>query len=255
MLTLRAKLVLGPLQFLALFTALLAATSFACSDSSGGSPGAGADEGAGVGLAGAAGASQGGEAGEGGTAGSGGAAEPIDKAADCTDTFGDALPKGYFRLDGTVLAVVQPKDTQCPLPNNDHVIVEVVSSGQAYRMVVNVQSDRDDADKRVALASWPHALLPPAWSEGVHENVAVDYAADLGVHAADFTPDDLPTLSQRVADALTLGAKVSVYASSSGGSSAHLIHKNKLGEDGAIVVGADGPSPQWLLFRFQTQDF
>jgi hypothetical protein len=244
--SLRAMLVLGPLVL-----------SLACSDASGGSSRPGGDEGAGVGTAGAAGAAgagDGGSAGDTGAAGGGGG-EVVDKAALCTDTFGDALPKGYFRIDGTVLAVVQPKDTQCPLPNDDHVVLEITSQGEAYRMVVNVQSDRDEADIRVAYASWPHALLAPAWSEGVHPNVAVDYAADLGIHAPDFTPDTLATLSQRVADALTIGEKVSVYASSSGGASAHLIHKNKLGEDGAIVVGADGPSPRWLVFRFQTQDF
>ena len=59
-----------------------------------------------------------------------------------------------------------------------------------------------------------------------------------------------------VADAIPLDAKVSVYAVSSGGSSAHEIHKNDgLGGDGAIVVGAGDASPTWLLFHFADQSF
>ncbi len=64
----------------------------------------------------------------------------VDKAKNCTGTFGTALTNAFGRLDGKVLAVVQPKDQQCPRPNNDHVVLEVTSQGAAYRIVINVQN-------------------------------------------------------------------------------------------------------------------
>lgn len=207
------------------------------------------------GTAGAAGTEQSaGGAGEAGGAGAGGEAI-VDKAALCASTFGDAIPKGFSRLDGTVLAVVQPKDKGCPRPNGDHVIVQVVAGGANYRMVVNVASDRPGADPRVGFATVEHALVGPAWAEGPHKNIDLDYVVQLDEHADAFTPYDMEPLSQRIADALTIGAPVSVFASSDGGDSAHKIHRNAQSEDGAIIVDPTGPSPKWLLFRFQNQTF
>ncbi len=190
-----------------------------------------------------------------GEAGSGGAPVGDDKAALCADTFGDAIPKGFSRLDGTLLAVVQPKDEDCPRPNGDHVIIQVTTGGQHYRMVVNVQSDRPDADPRVGLAIVEHAMVGPAWADGVRKFLDLDYVLDLDAHADSFTPYELAPLSQRIADELTIGAKVSVYASSDGGDSAHKIHRNSRSEDGAIVIDPTGATPKWLLFRFQNQTF
>lgn len=195
-----------------------------------------------------------GDAGASGEAGAGGEAIE-DKAALCTDTFGDAIPKGFSRIDGTVLAVVQPKDKDCPRPNGDHVIVQITTGGAHYRMVVNVLSDREEADPRVGLAVFEHAFVAPAWADGIHKNLDLDYVIQLDAHADAFTPYELAPLSQRIADELTIGAKVSVYATSSGGDSAHKIHRNTQSEDGAIVVDPTGPSPKWLLFRFQNQSF
>ena len=179
----------------------------------------------------------------------------MDKAALCTDTFGSGLTKAFGRLDGTGLAVVRPVDTHCPRPNGGHVILEVVAEGAAYRLVINVESDRGQADKRVGLALVPHGLLAPAYGEGWHPSLGVDYATDLKAHGGDFVPYDKDKLAEAIADALTIGAPVSVYATSSGGDRAHKIHKNTLSQDGAVVVDPLGALPTWMLFRFQNQDF
>ena len=182
-------------------------------------------------------------------------AAPVDKAARCASTFGTALTAGFGRVDGTVEAVVQPKDTQCPLPNNDHVIVQVKMLGAVYRMVVNVQSDRAGADPRVSLLEVPAKVPAPAWAEGWHTGLTFDYVGTLGVKSSDFTPFAMTELSAKISDALPLDAKVSVYSSTSGGASTHLIHRNDGVKDGAIVVDADGPRPRAMLFRFATQTF
>ena len=100
-----------------------------------------------------------------------------------------------------------------------------------------------------------HALPGPAWSEGVHTGIALDYVAELGVHTGDFAPHPLAELADVVTEAITLGQRVSVFAQSSGGASAHQIHRNGANVDGAIVLDADGPAPRALLFHFADQSF
>jgi hypothetical protein len=173
-----------------------------------------------------------------------------DKAARCASTFGQALTNSFGRVDGKVLAVVQPTDTQCALANDDHLVLEVLMNGEVYRMVVNLD---------VGLASRPAALPAPAFAEGWHEAQTLDYPSLLGLHSTDFErAPDLATMSRRIADLIDVDDDVSVYASSSGGetaSSAHLVHRNGGQHDGAIVVGARSASPTFLAFAFSNQAF
>ncbi len=250
----------------ALFLSLVGAFAVACGGSesaAGGSGGAAAS----AGLAGSGGASGSGGigglagAGPGGSAGStqldagppdastGGAAGGGNKAALCTDTFGDALTDSFGRLDGTVLALVAPSDTQCPLVNNDHLVIEVTMNGAVYRMVVNVD--------QVFFLELDAQLSGSPWSEGWHTNVDLDYPGMLKVHSAEFVPIPMSELVVKVAAEIEVGAPISVFAVSSGGSyasSAHLVHRNNSGPDGAIVVNPTG-TPHYLLFRFDNQTF
>ena len=177
------------------------------------------------------------------------------KSAKCASSFGTALTAGFGRADGVVLAVLTPADQQCPRPNRDHVIVQITMAGKAYRMVVNVQSDFGP-DLRVRLAQLNAPLPAPAWSEGWHTGVALDYPTSLNVHNASFVPYEMNALVARIADAVTIGDRVSFYTWTSGGDSAHKVHRNPdPSADGAIVMGAGGPSPTWLLFHFDGQTF
>ncbi len=180
------------------------------------------------------------------------------KAKDCAATFGKALTSAFGRLDGTLLAVVTPTDTQCAQPNSDHLIVQVKVNGAAYRMVVNILSTVAGVDPRVLLDEVEAPLPSPAWSEGWHPGVTLDYVTTLAVHSDDFTPYEMNALVTRVSERLTLGAPISVYATSTGGTkadSAHLIHRNQAGKDGAIVVDPQGAKPSFLLFHFAEQTF
>ena len=65
---------------------------------------------------------------------------------------------------------------------------------------------------------------------------------------------------QKASDRLVIGAKLSAYATSSGGStaaSAHLVHRNlsPANTDGALVIDPDSASPLFLLFNFDGQTF
>jgi hypothetical protein len=181
---------------------------------------------------------------------------PLDKARACAVVFGSSLTNSFGRLDGTVRAVVPPGHPTCPMPNGTHLVVQVMMAGQAYRMVTNVLSD--SGDPRVFLHELDAPLAGPAWAEGWHPGYQLDYATTLHVASDVFVPHDMTTTVDMVTDRIELGAKVSVFATSSGGanaSGAHLVHRNTTNADGAIVIGPDTASPHWILFRFDEQTF
>jgi hypothetical protein len=189
------------------------------------------------------------------------AAPQADDAADsgvltgvCADTFGNALTASFGRIDGVVYAVQKPSDKQCAMPNDDHVIVHVLMNGAVYRLVTNVQST--SGDPKVRFTTLAHALPAPAWAEGWHAGVTLDYPTDLGAHNADFTPYAMNDLVDKIAAEVHVGDKVSVYGESGDGrpESAHNIHRTSNGHDGAIVVDPTG-SPEFLLFHFDEQVF
>lgn len=204
-----------------------------------------------------------GDADAGGAPGEDAAAEARDatatdagKAGRCTGTFAADLTPPYGRLDGHVRAILTPADQQCPRPNRTHVILEVeVGTSKVYRMVVNVVSDREPLD--VYFGSFAHALPAPPFAEGWHPDAKLDYVADLGLHAkqSPFAGTAQEALVRRVVHAIALDAPVAVYAGTSGGDSAHLVHRNSGGDDGAIVLAPDGPKPTFLLFHFDNQAF
>jgi hypothetical protein len=182
--------------------------------------------------------------------------DDASKAAACASTFGAELTNAFGRIDGTLLAVVGPSDTQCVMPNDDHLVVQVTMHGAAYRMVVNVLSTGAVPD--VFYATVPAPLAGGPFAEGWHPGYALDYVTTLGVHADAFAAHPMAELVEIVTAQLELGAPISVYATSSGGSyahSAHLIHRNLADADGAIVLGPDTASPRYLLFRFSDQSF
>ncbi|MDX2093208.1 MAG: hypothetical protein SFX73_35520 [Kofleriaceae bacterium] len=174
---------------------------------------------------------------------------PVDKAANCASTFGSALTNAFGRVDGTIVAVVPPAHPTCAAPNNDHLVIQVSFGGAVHRMVVNVESifvDEVDA-----------AFAGPTWSEGWHTGVAFDYVNTLHEPSIDFQQKTMAEAVELITDQLEIGAKISVFGSSSGGtyaSSAHLIHRNDPNEDGAIVINPD-TNPHYVLMKFSNQTF
>jgi len=172
----------------------------------------------------------------------------------CADTFGDKLTVGFGRIDGIVYAVQKPSDTSCALPNDDHVIVQVLMNGAVYRLVTNVLSN--GVDPKVRFAMLPHALPAPAFAEGWHTGLTLDYPTTLDVHNDDFAPFTMDELVAKIAAEVKVGDKVSIYAQSGKDrpESAHKIHRDKSSQDGAIVISPTG-TPKFLLFHFDEQVF
>lgn len=180
----------------------------------------------------------------------------------CASTFGSELTAGFGRIDGTVYAVQKPSDTQCTLPNSDHIIIQVLMHGAVYRLVTNVKSDRpapDGGDNRVQMIAVGSIPLPaPAFAEGWHigDDIWIDYVRHFNVHAEQFTPQDIDPLVQDIASRIHVGDPISIYAQSGEGrpDSAHLVHRNGHGKDGAIVLNPTA-DPTYLLFHFAEQRF
>jgi hypothetical protein len=181
---------------------------------------------------------------------------PAPKAAMCTATFGSDLTPAFGRFDGTVLAIVNPGNEDCPMPNSTHLIVEATIDSVAYRLVVDVLSDQGDPD--VYFHELDAPLVGSAWSEGWHTGAALDYVIDLQQTSTAFTSMPEAALVTTISDELDIGAHVSIYATSTAAepNSAHLVHRNVTSQDGAIVIHPDGSgSAHYLLMRFDEQTF
>ncbi len=181
-------------------------------------------------------------------------APDVDKSAPCAKTFGQAIGSvGFARFDGTVVAVVPPNDQACTAPNSTHLVLEMEFAGATYRMVIDVNDSAAPGSIEAHTISRP--LLGGAWKDGWH-SVSLDYVKDLGLHGSDFARESTADAVAKITAAMSLGAKVSVFATAQGEvDSAHLVHRNVTGHDGAIVVNVDGASPTWLLFAFSNQAF
>jgi hypothetical protein len=179
-------------------------------------------------------------------------AEPAFDGSCVVAGFGDKLTAGFGRIDGVISAIQMPNDQTCSMPNRDHLILQVLMNGAVYRMVVNTD---------VKVLALDHALPSPAFAEGWHTGIGLDYATDLGAHSTSFAdPGDMDaTVQATIGAGLKVGDKVSVYATSGDGrpESAHLVHRNDSppSSDGAIVVHPDGASPKLVLFAFDNQTF
>jgi hypothetical protein len=180
--------------------------------------------------------------------------DAVDKSATCATTFGTGLTPGFARIDGTVLAVVPPNDQACALPNSTHLVVQITMGGAAYRLVVDVLSNQGSPDV------WFHELdaplAGPAWADGWHTGVMLDYVTTLAAHSTDFVEMNQADLVAKITSELELGANISVFATTGATepNSAHLVHRNATNADGAIVISPD-VAPHYLLMRFDEQSF
>lgn len=182
------------------------------------------------------------------------AVDAVDNSAGCVDTFGQDLANGFGRFDGTLVALVPP-GSLCPWPNSTHVILEVRANEKVYRMVAAVMSS--SGVPTMALAQRDAALVGPAWSEGWHvgPEYTFDYVDNMNLHRLDFTPLMKDEMIAEIDRQVVVGGKVSVFATvEDQPDSAHLVHRNSHGKDGAIIINAD-MSPHYLMLRFDNQLF
>lgn len=181
----------------------------------------------------------------------------VRKQANCASEFGTALTNAFGRVDGTVVAVVPPGEPTCAIINGDHVVVQVNFDGGVHRMVINIESSF--GDPRIRMRQLTAPLPAPAFESGWHPALRLDYPSQLGVHSdGGWDALTLQEAATRVYDLVDVGAPISVYATSSGGSfasSAHKVHRSGNNADGALVLNPTSASPTWVLFHFANQTF
>ena len=100
------------------------------------------------------------------------------------------------RQAGWSVAVVdhRPFGGTCALRGCDPK--KVLMGGAVYRLVTNVLSN--GADPSVRYAVLPHALPPPAYADGWHAGVALDYPTTLDVHNDAFTAFSMNELVAKI---------------------------------------------------------
>ena len=177
-------------------------------------------------------------------AGSGGDGTPTRDP--CTGTLGSGLSTQHARLDGVVVAVIPPgQGRQC---NGDasHVHIQVLMNNAVYDVAANIDGLMTQKDA---------PLLAGPWNEGWHTQAPLDYPADLGAHSTDFTLTGTTAVAQAVETALAKANHVSIFCTGYGTNGCHLVHRQRTGKDGGIVLDPLSSSPRWLLFDFSTDSF
>jgi hypothetical protein len=163
----------------------------------------------------------------------------------CTSKFGSAITVYHGRLDGYLVAIVQP-DTNKSCNGDSHVHLQVAMGGATYDVATNLQTLYVEHDL---------PLPGAAWAEGWHPGDSLDYPT-LGLHSAMFTqPADEAALAAIVTADLANTNHISVFATGYGPAGIHDIHRKSLGQDGAIIVDPLSPTAHGLFFRFDTDSF
>ena len=164
----------------------------------------------------------------------------------CTNNFGNGLSGGFGRLDGYVIAVVPPGGGACNADRH-HVHVQVVAGGETYDIAVNTDSG--------FIAERDAPLPAGSWNEGWHTGVSLDYPADLGLHASDFTAASEAVVDQDVENALATANHISVFATPYNRGGAHLVHRQGSGHDGAVITDPLSATSHLFAFHFSNQSF
>jgi hypothetical protein len=167
----------------------------------------------------------------------------------CTSQFGRGLTSAYGRLDGYLVAIVQPGGGGCNA-DSSHVHLQVKMHGAIYDVAVNVGSTGTANDVHTATRDIP----VPQWSEGWHPGVLEDYVS-LGVHSTDLPLEPRAQIASELTADLASVNHISVFGTGYGPDGTHLIHRNGGGHDGLIVMDPLSSPAHVRMFSFTNQAF
>ena len=193
---------------------------------------------------------------------------PIDAAVDassggddgpptrepCTSSFGSGMSTAFGRLDGFLVAIVNPGTSGCASDSN-HVHLQVLMKGSIYNIAVDVDSTGGGSNE-VSFLDITAPLVGGAWSEGWHTTgEKLDYVSTLGVHSADMVAKTKSQMISLLGSDFTTVNHISIFTTGFNSSGGHLVHREGSSHDGAIVIEPLSTSPHYLLFRFPEQSF
>ncbi len=174
----------------------------------------------------------------------------------CTSNFGNALPgSGTFgRMDGYLVAIVPPGSTNACNDDSSHVHLQIKVNGAIYDIAIDAtdsQTRTDDVHTATLDIPMPSG---PAWSEGFHTGVTLDYPS-LGVHASALPLQTKAQIVNAFESDLATVNHISIFTTTYGSDGAHLVHRNGGGHDGAVVTEPLSPTAHVRLLSFSGQSF
>lgn len=167
----------------------------------------------------------------------------------CTGSFGSALTKTFGRIDGYLVAIVEPDGTRCNSDNN-HLMLQVRANGAVYEIAINVGMPGQEDVKSLAVE---RPLPDPPWQEGWHPDANFDYTS-AGLASTALVLASRDSHVRAIADELIAVNRVSIYATAWGGGGAHLVHRNN-GRDGVLVTQPLSSPSHMRVFAFTNQTF
>ncbi|MEO6772541.1 MAG: hypothetical protein ABI467_05890 [Kofleriaceae bacterium] len=174
----------------------------------------------------------------------------------CTSQFGTALPSSgtFGRLDGYLVAIVAPGQTSGCNDDDSHVHLQIKMNGAIYDIAIDAtdgQTHIDDVHTGTIDIAMPSG---PAWTEGFHTGVTVDYPA-LGVHATALPLFTKAQIVTTLTGDLATANHVSIYTTTYGGDGAHLVHRDGGGHDGLLVTQPLASPSHVRMLSFSDQAF
>lgn len=167
----------------------------------------------------------------------------------CTNQFGSALTTTFGRLDGILVAVVPPGGGGCNA-DSSHVHLQIEAGGAVYDVAINVDGAPDVVDSTTR----DIALPGPAWAEGWHTGLPVDYVT-MGVHSADLAATNRTQLTSDLMTDLATVNHISVFGIGYGPDGAHNVHRNGSSHDGLVITEPLSTPTHARLFAFSNQSF
>jgi hypothetical protein len=188
--------------------------------------------------------------------GSGSSVDGTPTRQPCTSHFGSALPSSgtFGRMDGYLVAIVPPGSTSGCNDDSSHVHLQIKVNGAIYDIAIdatNGSTGVDDVHTGTLELAMPSG---PAWSEGFHTGVTIDYPS-LGVHASALPLQTKSQIVSAITTDLATVNHISIYTTTYGSDGAHLVHRNGSGHDGVIVSEPLSTPSHLRLFSFSDQSF
>jgi hypothetical protein len=165
----------------------------------------------------------------------------------CTGNFGNALTTGYGRLDGYLVAIVQPGNGGCHA-DRDHVHLQIEMNASIYDVAINIA----DVPSPVLTTTRERWFAP--WQEGWHPSVAFDYV-EAGLHKSDFTGSSPAQLAAQLTSELANVNHISIFATAYDPTGVHLVHREGRRRDGVIVTQPLSSPAQARMYMFADQSF
>ena len=183
----------------------------------------------------------------------GGSGDGTPTRRPCTSSFGSAMTATFGRLDGFLVAIVNPNTTTSCRGDDNHIHLQILVNGGVEDIAVNIASTSGNPDLDFLAVN--AALRGGAWSQGWHPGQTLDFATNLGVHSGSFAEKTPTQLTSLLDSALANANHVSIFTTGFDATGGHLVHRQGSNHDGAMVINPLSSNPQYLLLHFSTQSF